>query len=276
VSGGAGVIAFAAAGGAWLLLKPSGTPALASIAVLPFANLSGDPAQAYFSDGIADQIRSALTRLGGLTVIGSTSSEAVRNEDARTAARKLDVAHILTGNVRQSPSTIRVTAELIDGRTGADRWTQDYDRAPGDAIEIQTDIATKVAQALSLTLGQIGRTALKVGGTNNAQAQDLLLQAMAAPARDDTEKGTLSTIALLDRALALDPGYAEAHARKAQYLEFWASQFAANVTEKERAQSQATQSAQRAIKLAPELSLGYGALGAIHQDQLQLRFERKS
>ena len=165
--------------GAWELLRPSA--ASASIAVLPFANLSADPAQAYFADGIADEIRSALGRVGGLlTVIGSASSQAVRHDDAKTAARKLDVANILTGNVRQSPSTIRITAELIDGRTGADRWSQDYDRSPGDAIEIQSDIAANVAQALSVALGQAGRAALRIGGTSNPQAQDLLLQATAA------------------------------------------------------------------------------------------------
>jgi serine/threonine-protein kinase len=147
IAGGAGVAALAAAGvGAWALLKPSSAPA--SIAVLPFANLSSDPAQAYFSDGVADEIRSALARLGGLTVIGRTSSEAVRHDDAKTAANKLGVANILTGSVRQSPSTIRIIAELTDGRTGADRWTQDYDRAPGDTIKIQTDIAENVATAL--------------------------------------------------------------------------------------------------------------------------------
>src|ERR1044071_1608203 len=107
-----------AAGGIWFFLKPGSAEASNSIAVLPFANLSGDPAQAYFSDGIAEEIRSALARLAGLKVVGRTSSEAVRNDDAETAAKKLEVANILTGTVRQSPSTIRVTAELIDGQTG--------------------------------------------------------------------------------------------------------------------------------------------------------------
>ena len=96
-------------------------------------------------------------------MIGSASSQAVRNDDAKTAAKKLDVANILTGDVRQSPSTIRITAELIDGGTGADRWSQNYGRSPGDAIEIQSDIAANVAQALSVALGQAGRAALRIG-----------------------------------------------------------------------------------------------------------------
>ena len=176
VGGGAAAVVTIAGIGAWHLLKPSSSVASVSIAVLPFANLSGNAAQAYFSDGIADEIRSALARLGGLTVIGSTSSEAVRNDDARTAAKKLGVAHILTGNVRQSPSTIRVTAELIEGRTGADRWTQNYDRAPGDVIKIQTDIAENVATALKGALGLAARAAITLGGTADSAAQDLVLQ----------------------------------------------------------------------------------------------------
>ena len=269
IAGGT-VAAVAIAGiGAWELLRPSA--ASASIAVLPFANLSGDPAQAYFADGIADEIRSALGRLGGLTVIGSASSQAVRHDDAKTAAQKLGVANILTGNVRQSPSTIRITAELIDGGTGADRWSQDYDRSPGDTIEIQSDIAANVAQALSVALGNVGRAALRVGGTDNPQAQDLLLQATAARDRDDSEKGTLATIALLQRAIDLDPNYAEAHARKSQYVELWASQFANSVKEKDLGVAQAIEAAGRAIAIAPRMSLGYGALAVIHQDQLQMK-----
>jgi serine/threonine-protein kinase len=269
IVGGAIAAATIAGVGAWELLRPSA--ASASIAVLPFANLSGDPAQAYFADGIADEIRSALGRLGGLTVIGSASSQAVRNDDAKTAAKKLGVANILTGNVRQSPSTIRITAELIDGSTGADRWSQDYDRSPGDAIQIQSDIAANVAQALSVALGQAARAALRIGGTSNPQAQDLLLQATAARDRDDSEKGTLATIALLQRAIDLDPNYAEAHARKSQYVELWASQFANGVKEKDLGVAQATEAAERAIAIAPRMSLGYGALAGIYKNQLQMK-----
>ncbi|MBV9527515.1 TIR domain-containing protein, partial [Sphingomonas sp.] len=119
--GCAGAGAAAAGLAAWVHFKPSAASGPGSIAVLPFRNLSGDANQAYFAEGIADEIRGALTRLGGLTVIGSTSSAAVSQDDVRVAAQKLGVANILTGSVRQSPSTIRISAELIDGRTGADR-----------------------------------------------------------------------------------------------------------------------------------------------------------
>jgi TolB-like protein len=119
VAGGA--VAVAATGG-WLLLKPSAANAK-RIAVLPFANLSGDQAQAYFSDGIAEELRSALTRIG-MQVIGRASSDAVKDLDTKTAAAKLGVANILNGSVRRSPDTIRVNAQLVSGSDGVERWAQ--------------------------------------------------------------------------------------------------------------------------------------------------------
>src|SRR5207253_3122465 len=148
IAGGTAAAVAIAGAGAWALFKPGSASAAGdSVAVLPFENLSGNPAQAYFSDGIAEEIRSALARISGLKVVGRTSSEAVRNDDAATAAKKLGVTNILTGSVRQSPSTIRVNAELIDGRSGIDRWSQGYDGPPRDAIKIQTDIAPNAASA---------------------------------------------------------------------------------------------------------------------------------
>ena len=174
VVGGIGLGALAATGG-WLLLRPEAANAR-RIAVLPFVNLSNDPEQAYFSDGIAEELRSALSRIG-MEVIGRASSAAVKDLDSKAAAAKLNVAHILTGSVRRSPSLMRITAQLIDGKDGVERWAQTYDRAPGDAIRIQTDIAANVAQALSITLGQAGRAALALGGTADSLAQDLVLRA---------------------------------------------------------------------------------------------------
>ena len=107
---------------------------------------------------MAEELRSALSRIG-LQVIGRNSCDAVKDLDIKTAAAKLDVANILTGSVRRSPETIRVNAQLVSGSDGVERWAQSYDRAPGDAIKIQSDIAANVAQALSIALGQAGRAA---------------------------------------------------------------------------------------------------------------------
>jgi TolB-like protein/Flp pilus assembly protein TadD len=270
IAGGAVATVAVAGVGAWELLKPSAASASGSIAVLPFSNMSGDPAQAYFSDGIAEEIRSALTRIAGLQVAGSTSSEAVRNENAQTAAKKLNVTNILTGSVRQSPSTIRVSAELIDGRTGLDKWSQDYDRSPGDAIKIQMDIAQSVATALSATLGQAARAAISVGGTNNAAAQKLYLKAKAQVHADDSENAVRTIIGLLDSAIALDPNFAEAYAMKAKSLADLYGYYTASGGGFEGGYKQSEAVARQAVSLAPDLASAHMALAYILLSQLDV------
>jgi serine/threonine-protein kinase len=255
--------------GGWEIFRPSAASASDSIAVLPFQNLSGDPAQSYFSDGIAEEIRSALARIAGLKVAGSTSSEAVRNEDAETAAKKLAVASILTGSVRQSPSTIRVTAELIDGRTGLDKWSQNYDRNPGDAIRIQTDIAENVATALSAALGTAAKAAISVGGTSNPEAQRLFIEAGAVAKSSSTKADDEKALQLLDTALALDPRYADAYARKSGILVGYANSYA-NADELPRDRAEALNLANTALAIAPDLPLGHRALSAVYSSNLRI------
>ena len=269
VAGGAVTAAALAGAGAWMFFGRQSVDASDSIAVLPFANLSRDPDQAYFSDGIAEELRNALTRLAGLKVVGRTSSEAVRNEDAATAATKLHVASILTGSVRQSASTIRVAAQLIDGRNGIERWSQNYDRAPGDAIKIQTDIAESVARALSITLGSAARRAITAGGTQNAAAQKLLFQAMEAVRRGD-KPALQQGISFADAAIKLDPKYADAHAHKALFTNWYASTYATDSAELFRMRDEAKQAAKMALRLAPNLASGHRALAEIHRVLLEL------
>lgn len=268
LGGGAVAAAALAGGGAWLFLKP-GSGANDSIAVLPFANLSGDPAQAYFSDGIAEELRSALARLAGLKVVGRTSSEAVRDDDAESAARKLGVPNVLTGSVRRSPSTIRVSAQLIDGTSGIERWSQSYDRPPGDSIKIQTDIAENVARSLSIALGSAGRAALSVGGTQNAAAHNLLLQAEQLT-RGFSRESYARAVSLLDAAIALDPNYARAYGLKAIGILIFANRLSRSGEELARGRAEALRNARKAVELAPDLPLGHGALAEIYRSTLQI------
>ena len=264
VVGGAGVTLAAAAGG-WLLLRPA--PAKAGrIAVLPFANLSGAADQAYFAEGIAEELRSALSRIG-MQVIGRTSSDAVKDLDTKTAARKLGVANILTGSVRRSPGLVRINAQLVGGSDGVERWAQSYDRAPGDEIRIETDIATNVAQALSIELGQAGRAALTLGGTANSAAQDLYLQAREIFATSDSEDAVRQSISLLDGAIARDPNYAAAFQLKAIQLEQLGLSYARDPAELADTLAQAEAAAKRAIALAPRLGPAYAALASIEADR---------
>jgi TolB-like protein len=271
VLAGGAVAAVAVAGvGGWALLKSiSAGASSSSIAVLPFQNLSGDPHQAYFSDGVAEEIRSSLARVSGLKVVGSTSSEAVRNDDAKTAAKRLGVANILTGSVRQSPSTIRITAELIDGRSGIDRWSQDYDRAPGDTIKIQTDIAENVAGALSAALGQVARVASAVGGTQNAEAQRLFIQAAAFERGDISKESYARPLQLLDAAIVLDPRYAAAYALKSIIVHGYGGNYAPP-DEMTRYFAESLRLARKALSIAPNLAEAHVALAFFYNDTLQI------
>lgn len=270
VGGGATAAAAIAGVGAWSLLKPSDAAASDSIAVLPFANLSGDPAQAYFSDGIAEELRSALVRIAGLKVAGRTSSDAVRDADAETAAKKLGVANVLTGSVRRSPSTIRVSTELIDGKTGLQRWSEDYDRSPGDAIRIQTDIAQNVARSLSIALGNAARAALTAGGTESVEAQNLVLKANELSYQGSRETSQQS-LDLLDAAIAIDPNYARAIGLKAILGLIYVNQYANGAAELARGRAGALSDAKRALQLVPNLAIAHGALAEIYRSNLQLR-----
>jgi len=269
VVGAAAVVVAAASVGGWELFKPMRAPAADSIAVLPFKNLSGDSSQAYFSDGVAEEIRNALTRLPGLKVIGRGSSEATRSDDPREAAAKLGVATILTGSVRRSPTTMRITAELIDGRTGVDRWSQDYDRTPGDAIAIQTDIAANVVNALRIAFGRTGQAALTVGGTANPEAQDLLFR-MQQFDEIFSKAENLQKLQLIERAIALDPHYAKAYAEKAETLAWFARWFPHTNDERAAALAEAGRAATRAVELAPAFPDAHAAMASVLWTSLSL------
>lgn len=270
VLAGGAVAAVAVAGvGAWTFLKPGSARAANSIAVMPFANLSGDPAQAYFSDGIAEELRSALARLAGLKVVGRTSSEAVRNEDAETAAKKLGVTNILTGSVRQSPSVIRVNAQLIDGEDGLERWSQNYDRTPGDAIKIQSDIAENVARTLSIALGAAKSGSLAVGGTQNARALDIILQADEAFDRY-TEEDVDRALHLVDEAIRLDPNYAGAYSRRAVFTIRRGNTFSTSGQEFARSRVEALPFAKKALSLAPNYAYSHFAMASVQQGSFNI------
>ena len=255
---GTAVVGLAAAGGAgWWLIRAA--PASAnSVAVLPFANLSGDPAQAYFSEGMAEEVRSALSRITGLKVIGRTSSEILRDDDVPEAAKRLDVGSIVTGSVRRSPSTIRVSAQLVEGSSGVEKWSQTFDRPNGDVLQIQTSIAEAVAQQLRSQFGAADRAALSVGGTTSAAAQDLVLQADAD--QDGSKAGFERKAELYDQAVALDPNYASAWAGKSRATTNVYGFYAQTVPEMQSGLNTAATFARKAISLAPDLADGYAAL----------------
>jgi len=267
LAGGAGIATIAVVGaGGWILLQPRAADAK-RIAVLPFANMSSDQEQAYFAEGVAEELRAALSRIG-MEVIGRASSDAVKDLDTKTAAAKLGVANILTGSVRRSPETIRVNAQLVGGKDGVERWAQSYDRAPGDAIKIQADIAANVARALSIALGQAGRAAIAMGGTADSIAQDLYLKASELRRNADSEESAREALALADAAIARDHNYAEAYLLRALALIDLAGRYARGAEDVANGFAQSAAAATRAIELAPQLGFAHAILSLTELTQL--------
>jgi TolB-like protein/tetratricopeptide (TPR) repeat protein len=183
-----------------------------SIAVLPFENLSGDPEQEYFSAGITDDILATLSRLAELKVISRTSSMQYRGSDkpVRRIGQELGVAHVVEGSVRRQGERVRITAQLIDARTDRQLWAETYDRELSDVFAIQTDVATRIAEALRVTLLGGAAEGAARPPTGNLAAYDLFLRSrdLAGGGRE----GNTAAIALLREAVRLDPDFAAAHA----------------------------------------------------------------
>jgi TolB-like protein/tetratricopeptide (TPR) repeat protein len=272
IGGAVGAAALAGGGfGAWKLWGGNADDGTASVVVLPFANLSGDPEQAYFADGIAEELRSALSQLRGLKVIGRVSSEKFRNtDDLSAAAEKLGVDHVLTGSVRRSPTTIRIGAQLVDGRTGVERWSQSYDQPVGDALAIQSQIASNVVRALSSTLGAAAGV-VAVGGTSNPAAQALYLKARELAATGSGEALTRQRLALIESAIALDPNYVEAFASKSSLLSQLSDSSAKSASEAKDLQAQAMATARHAVEIAPNSGAAHIALADSLQHTLNMR-----
>ena len=269
IAGGVGALAVAGIGG-WASFKPGAAAASTRIAVMSFSNMSGDPAQAYFADGIAEELRGALSRIG-MQVIGKASCDAVKDLDIPSAAAKLGVTDILTGSFRRSPETIRVGAQLVNGKDGVQKWAQNYDRAPGDTIKIQTDIAAQVAQSLSTTLGGGAVKAIAAGGTTNPAAHDFYLKAKAQSVFVGDKDRAQEALALLDAAIALDPRYADAHILRAVMLSEFAGGLDLSAEQSHADYVRAAESGRRAIELAPVLAAGYAVFGSILADQLHIK-----
>lgn len=265
LAGSAGAAVAAAAGG-YLLLRPSAAHAN-RIAILPFANLSKDTHD-YFADGLAEELRGALSR-AGLQVIGRTSSEAIATKDTASIVRELGVSHILTGSVRRSDKAMRVSAQLIAGRNGVETWAENYDRAAGDAIKIQSDIAERVASALSVAMGVI-RKAVEIGGTRDPIAQDYVVQG-AELLRDQglTKQVLAEVVALSQRAIARDPTYARAVLSLGQLQASYAGQFASSPEEGAQWLVDAERTIRHGVALAPGFGPGYAALADLDRGRLR-------
>jgi TolB-like protein/tetratricopeptide (TPR) repeat protein len=274
--GGGVVTAVAVAGGGYLLLKPAAAQAQNSVAVLPFANLSGDPKQSFFSDGLSEEVRSALSRNAALKVAAPTSSNAFRNsdEDARAIGGKLGVAYLLQGSVRRAGDTVRVSADLIDTGSGFSKWSQTFDRQLTDIFAVQSEIAATVAGALDSAMATRGAAA-DIGGTKDVSAYESYLRGRALLDVASGEDSDRAALKQFDDAIAADGNFAKARAARSRALIVIASLWTptANI---HQVTSDAVAEARRAVALAPTLAEGQSSLGfALAYGQLDVKAARE-
>ena len=185
-----------------------------SIAVLPFQNLSKDEENAFFADGVQDEILTTLAKVADLKVISRTSVMQYKNAEKRNLpeiAQTLKVAHVLEGSVQRAAGRVRVSAQLIDARTDAHLWAERYDRDLADVFAIQSEIAQKIAQQLQARLSPREKTAIESKPTQDLAAYDLYLRAKdisrkGSPGREERDKA----VALLEQAIARDPTFVSA------------------------------------------------------------------
>ncbi len=232
-----------------------------SIAVLPFANMSGDPEQAYFSDGITEDIITELARFRALSVIARNSSFRYRGDDIDIArvGRELNVHYVLEGSVRKIGSRIRITAQLIDAESGSHLWADRFDRGADEIFDVQDQVVKMIVGTLAGRLeAAVVDKALRKPPSNLA-AYDLVLKADALPVSNP--EAQVEARRLSEKAVELDPTYARAYVQLAvsHYVE-WVSDFSGSNAALERAFALAND----AIRLDENDSFACSVLGMIH------------
>jgi TolB-like protein/Tfp pilus assembly protein PilF len=187
-----------------------------SVAVLPFQNLSSDPDNAYFADGIQEEVLTRLAKIGDLKVISRTSTQGYQSESGNLAeiANQLGVANILEGSVQKAGNQVRVNVHLVNVQTGSQLWAETYDRKLSDIFSVETEIAKGIAESLQAKLTGREEQALAAKPTNNPQAYDAYLRGLAFEARSNYSSDALfKAIEFYDLAVRLDPNFALAWGR---------------------------------------------------------------
>lgn len=236
----------------------SNRPAGPSLAVLPFANLSASKDQDYFSDGITEEIITALMRLKGLKVAARTSSFAFKgkDEDARRIGQALGVAHLLEGSVRIAGTKLRVTAQLVSVEDGCQLWSGRFDRALEDIFEVQDEIARAIVTALEVNLLQAGEGRIVPSATRDPEAYDLYLRGRAFY----NQRFTAKAIECFEAAIARDAAFVQAHTGLA---DSYASMGFYGGMPPLEAYTRAKAASETAMKLAPDSAEAHVSLGII-------------
>ena len=240
-----------------------------SIAVLPFQNLSSDPDNAYFADGIQDEVLTRLTKIGDLKVISRTSTQGYQSQPGNLAeiAKQLGVANILEGSVQKAGNQVRVNVHLVNVQTGSQLWAETYDRKLSDILSVETEIAKGIAESLQAKLTGREEQALAAKPTNNPQAYDAYLRGLAFETRSNYSSDALfKAIEFYDLAVRLDPNFALAWARLSGVHALLYSNRRDTTTARRDAAKQALENAQRLQPNTPETLLftGYYQYWVLH------------
>ena len=240
-----------------------------SIAVLPFANLSGDAAQEFFSDGMTEEITAALAKIPDLRVVARTSAFQFKaqNRDIQSIGQQLHATHFIEGSVRKAGTRVRITAQLIKADDGTHIWTENYDRELTDVFAIQEDIATAIAGALRMPLGLKPGERLVSSRTADAESYQQYLRARALV----RARALPDAIAILEPVVARDPNYAPAWALLAQAYDLTPNQYATRFGDSieglrrvvDASLPRAETAARRAIQLDANLADGYVSLARV-------------
>ena len=232
-----------------------------AIAVLPFTNMSGDPEQEYFADGISEDLITELSRFEGLLVIARNSSFRFKGlaVDIGEVAAALGVRYVLEGGVRRFGDRVRITAQLIDAETGGHLWAERYDRELTDVFAVQDDVTRQIIAALRSELGEVTETRASAALTGNTEAYDLYLRARVLKDRRTQETNRRARQMFL-RAIDLDPTFAAAHADLgfARFLAWYYGW-----TDEGDILGDALAAAEKAVALDPSLPLAHDRLGII-------------
>jgi len=231
-----------------------------SIAVLPFEDMSPGGDQAYFGNGIADELRLELQRLDGLRVAGRTSSVAAAQEGSKTIGETLNVGSILEGSIRKEGNSVRITVQLTHVADGFTIWSESYNRELENIFEMQEEIATSVAGALGVRLGVGAINAFRGAGTRNVEAYEAYLQS-----RRYDDLANHERIRLLERATELDPNYAAAWSMLGGMT--LGTLWDVNPDQISEIVDRAYQLALRGMQLNPESAVAHSTLGFIRHEQ---------
>jgi serine/threonine protein kinase/Tfp pilus assembly protein PilF len=243
---------------------PSGAQArqrlAASVAVLPFSNLSPDPENEYFSDGLADELIGALSRIAGLHVASRSSAFAFkgRNEDVRRVGERLNVRTVLEGSVRKAGSRLRVSAQLVSTADGYQLWSEVYDRQVEDVFAIQDEIAQSIAAALRVILTEREKRALGQAPAADVQAYEFYLRGRQF-FRKFSRRGYEVARQMFARAIEIDPGFARAYAGLADCLAYVYEQGDPDA----ETLRQADEASRKAQELSPDLAEAHVSRGSI-------------